>query len=30
MAKVTCNDKMVDYKKLDQIRKDNKDYKDFR
>ena len=30
MAKLTCNDKMVDYKKLDQIRKDNKDYKDFR
>ena len=30
MAKLTANDKMVDYKKLDLIEKDNKDYKNFR
>ena len=26
MSKLTCEDRMIDYKKLGQIRKDNKDY----
>ena len=30
MAKLTANDKMVDYKKLDLIEKDNKNHKDLR
>ena len=30
MTKLTCEDKIVDYKELDRIRKSNKSYKDLR